>query len=114
MKSHHSGVTGMPLPNATLYQVLMVDPGADDDIITTVYRRLLQRVQGPPDRIKAIEQAYKVLRDRHTRRLYDLRIALELVGRGGPMPAPMGAPVPSIPIDPAPSSWQGAATPQPW
>ncbi|MCY7418538.1 MAG: DnaJ domain-containing protein [Chloroflexi bacterium] len=60
------------------YQALMLDPGVDMDLMTTVYRRLVQRYQsvsagdGPAlERLRVIERAYEVLRDPFRRARYD-------------------------------------------
>jgi curved DNA-binding protein CbpA len=62
----------------TYYQVLMVDPCVDDDVLTAVHRRLVQRTNLADideDRrtqlLRALNRAYDVLHDRDRRRLYD-------------------------------------------
>ena len=72
----------MPIRTPTLYPLLMVDPGVDDDVLTVVYRRLVQRAnlayedEGQRrERLSVIEQAYAVLHDADRRRRYDLRVA---------------------------------------
>ncbi len=64
------------------YQVLMLDPGVDADMLATVYRRLMQRYQQllvgggtTTDQIQRIEQAYAVLRDPFRRARYDRELA---------------------------------------
>ncbi len=65
--------------NRSLYDVLGVPPGADDDAIKKAYRRLAQESHpdrhpddlGAEERFKAISQAYQVLRDADRRRAYD-------------------------------------------
>jgi len=63
------------------YQALMLDPGVDMDLMTTVYRRLVQRYQavsagdGPAlERLRMIERAYEVLRDPFRRARYDAEL----------------------------------------
>jgi hypothetical protein len=60
----------------------MVDPGVDDDVLTVVYRRLVQRANlayeddgQRRERLSIIEQAYAILHDPDRRRRYDLRVA---------------------------------------
>ena len=72
----------MAMRKPTLYQLLMVDPGVDDDVLTVVYRRLVQRANlayedyaRRRDRLSVLEQAYAVLHDPERRRRYDLRVA---------------------------------------
>ncbi len=72
----------MAIRKPTLYQLLMVDPGVDDDVLTVVYRRLVQRTNlayeddaRRRERLGVIEQAYAVLHDPDRRRRYDLRVA---------------------------------------
>lgn len=66
---------------STWYQVLQVDPGADADVISTVYRRLAQRYH--PDRdpsqtaqakMRELNQAYAVLKDPDERAKYDAEL----------------------------------------
>jgi hypothetical protein len=72
----------MAIRKPTLYQLLMVDPGVDDDVLTIVYRRLVQRANlayeddgQRRERLRVLEQAYGVLHDPDRRRSYDLRVA---------------------------------------
>jgi curved DNA-binding protein CbpA len=72
----------MAIRKPTLYQLLMVDPGVDDDVLTVVYRRLVQRANlayeddgQRRERLSVIEQAYAILHDPDRRRRYDLRVA---------------------------------------
>jgi len=65
----------------THYQVLMLDRDVDDDVLTEVYRRLIQRAQladldeaRRARRLRAIERAYVVLHDPIRRTLYDLEL----------------------------------------
>lgn len=65
----------------THYQVLMLDPSVDDDVLTEVYRRLVRRAQladlGEGRRarlLRAIERAYAVLHDPVRRALYDMEL----------------------------------------
>jgi curved DNA-binding protein CbpA len=64
------------------YQVLQVDPMVDDDILATVHRRLAQRYHPDRDsspeameRIREINHAYDVLRNRESRATYDAELA---------------------------------------
>lgn len=66
----------------TYYQILMVDPSADHDIMGVVYRRLAQRYHpdiDPSDdarqRMTEINQAWQVLRDPEKRTKYDRELA---------------------------------------
>ena len=66
----------------TYYQILMVDPSADHDIMGVVYRRLAQRYHpdiDPSDearqRMTEINQAWQVLRDAEKRSKYDRELA---------------------------------------
>jgi hypothetical protein len=72
----------MAIRKPTLYQLLMVDPGVDDDVLTVVYRRLVQRTNlayeddaRRRERLSLLEQAYALLHDGDRRRRYDLRLA---------------------------------------
>jgi curved DNA-binding protein CbpA len=64
------------------YQVLMVDPSADADILAVVHRRLAQRYHPDMDpgddarqRMLEINQAYDVLRNPERRARYDQELA---------------------------------------
>jgi DnaJ-class molecular chaperone len=66
----------------TWYQVLQVDPAADGDIISTVYRRLALRYHPDRDpsleaqvRMRELNQAYAVLKDPEQRARYDAELA---------------------------------------
>ncbi len=99
------------------YQVLMLDPDVDADLLATVYRRLIQRYQSPLDksgtaleRLRAVDAAYAVLSDPHRRARYDAQLEERMryaedadwalpaavaqpVSR--PVPAPVSAPAPA-------------------
>jgi curved DNA-binding protein CbpA len=67
----------------TYYQILMVDPAADPDIISVVHRRLAQRFHPDVDpgmearaRMLEINEAYDTLKDPDRRRRYDAQLAL--------------------------------------
>ncbi len=70
----------------THYQVLMLDQAVDDDVLTEVYRRLIQRAHLDVDegrrarRLRAIERAYAVLHDPIQRTLYDLELEERAAG----------------------------------
>jgi hypothetical protein len=74
----------MPVRTQTLYEVLMVDPGVDADVLAAVYRRHVQRMLATPSgggaadmlRLRALEQAYEVLRDPERRQRYDVELGL--------------------------------------
>lgn len=82
------------------YQVLMLDREVDRDLMTTVYRRLVQRYleaatddPAATDRLAAVERAYGVLRDPFSRRRYDAQLERE---GGAPSEDPAWpAPVPA-------------------
>jgi DnaJ-class molecular chaperone len=76
---HDGGIMADGTPK-TLYQVLMLDPGADADIVSVVHRRLARRYH--PDlhpgaeayrNMLELNRAYDVLRDPARRALYDLQ-----------------------------------------
>ncbi|MFN8622043.1 MAG: J domain-containing protein [Chloroflexota bacterium] len=65
------------------YQILMVDPDADQDIIAVVHRRLAQRwhpdVDPSPEaraRMLEVNEAWDTLRDPERRRRYDAQLAM--------------------------------------
>jgi DnaJ-class molecular chaperone len=65
----------------TYYQVLMIDPRADADIVSVVHRCLARRyhpdLNADPDayrRMLELNRAYDVLRDPGRRALYDLQL----------------------------------------
>ena len=102
----------MPDPIPTHYQVLMLDPDVDADVLAVVYGRHVQRLAGvtggrdAATRLLAIEQAYAVLRDPFQRRRYDadLRLAADRTERQDQPDAPVGVkaavsgtPVPASP-----------------
>jgi curved DNA-binding protein CbpA len=67
-----------PDPRSTHYKVLMLAEIADQEIISTVYRKLAQRhhpdVDPSPEaerRMTAVNEAYETLRDPEKRRRYD-------------------------------------------
>ena len=95
----------MAIRKPTLYQLMMVDPGVDDDVLTVVYRRLVQRANlayeddgQRRERLSAIEQAYAVLHDPDRRRRYDLRVAGIPAQDAQPVPA---APATVVPVEPS-------------
>ena len=74
-------VTGMTVSPLNHYQVLMVDAEVDADILTTVFRRLVQRYQSSLDqsgsamaRLRAVYEAYAVLGDARRRARYDAQL----------------------------------------
>ncbi len=95
------------------YQALMLDPDVDMDLMSTVYRRLVQRYQtaapadGPArERLRAVEQAYEVLRDPFRRARYDAEleraqdepVMAQMVSRAAAPPTapPAAYPVPVV------------------
>jgi curved DNA-binding protein CbpA len=71
-----------PYRRPNWYQVLQVDPAADNDIISTVYRRLALRYHPDRDpsqeaqrRMRELNEAYAVLRDPAQRARYDEELA---------------------------------------
>jgi hypothetical protein len=78
----------------THYQVLMVDPCVDDEVLTAVYRRMMQRgrlADLEDDRrtqvLRVLEEAYAVLHDPERRRRYDQLLAGMSDGTGRPAAA---------------------------
>jgi curved DNA-binding protein CbpA len=69
------------LPELDLYRVLQVDPSADPDVIEAAYKRLARRFhpdhnRGDPsaeERMKRINEAFRVLGKPHLRAEYDAR-----------------------------------------
>ena len=71
-------MTATPLNH---YQVLMVDPEVDADVLMTVFRRLVQRYQSPLDqspaamqRLRAVYEAYTIRNDPRRRARYDAQL----------------------------------------
>src|SRR3954451_23640842 len=74
----------------TYYKQLMLAESADQEIISTVYRKLAQRFHPDVDpspeaarRMAAINDAYETLRDPHKRRRYDEWLASRRDRRAG-------------------------------
>jgi curved DNA-binding protein CbpA len=69
------------LPELDLYRVLQVDPSADSDVIEAAYKRLARKYhpdhnRGDPsaeERMKRINEAFRVLGKAHLRAEYDAR-----------------------------------------
>jgi curved DNA-binding protein CbpA len=114
----------------TYYQVLMVDPSADQDIMALVHRRLAQRYHpdiDPSDearqRMTEINQAWQVLRDPEKRAKYDRELTNRRDRRASdryirrtpvdPPPEPSGAHVPPAGTRPGAESPYGEAGPPP-
>jgi curved DNA-binding protein CbpA len=114
----------------TYYQILMVDPAADQDIMGVVHRRLAQRFHpdiDPSDearqRMTEINQAWQVLRDPEKRAKYDRELADRRDRRSSdryirrtapePPPEPAGGTVPPGGTRPANASAYGEAGPPP-
>lgn len=83
----------------THYQILRLDPGVDDDVLTAVYRRWIERARLADltdDRraevLRAFEQAYEVLHDPERRRRYDEALA----GPSGRAAAPIEVEPPAV------------------
>jgi curved DNA-binding protein CbpA len=77
-------------PRMTHYKVLMLAEVADQEIISTVYRKLAQRFHPDVDpspeaaqRMAAINEAYETLRDPDKRRRYDEWLASRRDRRAG-------------------------------
>ncbi len=69
-------------PRRSHYKVLMIDPVADTEVISVVYRKLAQRYHPDVDtspeaarRMAEINEAYAVLRDTAKRARYDAELA---------------------------------------
>jgi curved DNA-binding protein CbpA len=115
----------------TYYQVLMVDPSADQEILAVVHRRLAQRYHpdiDPSDearqRMTEVNQAYEVLRDAEKRARYDRELASRRDRRASdryirrPVESPGGSQAPAAGAAgttrrPAPESPFGEAGPPP-
>lgn len=104
------------------YQVLMVDPSADIEIITLVHRKLAQRyhpdVSAVPDaaaRMLELNEAWNVLKDPERRRRYDAELAAErAIGIGShDRPAPAQRASPARPTAPRPSAASSRGAPRP-
>lgn len=79
----------------TLYDVLMVSPEADQEVITVVYRHLAKRyhpdTHGSPDaqaRMMEVNEAYDILSDPSKRARYDEIIGAEGARTRAAPPAP--------------------------
>ncbi len=77
-----------PDPRLTHYKVLMLAEIADQEIISTVYRKLAQRYHPDVDpspeaarRMAAVNEAYATLRDPERRRLPGMRSSHPPAGR---------------------------------
>lgn len=93
----------MAASQPNLYQVLMLDPGVDADLMATVYRRLVQRYQSAPQaggsstqRLLAVERAYEILREPHRRARYDAQLAEQDDREDMPQPVVMPAATPTV------------------
>lgn len=86
-------------PRNTFYKRLRVDPSADAEIIQLVYRRLARRYHPDVDaspqaaqRMRALNEAYAVLREPQLRARYDAALAARRDRRSTDRPRPqMGA-----------------------
>lgn len=85
----------------TYYQILMIDPEADQDIISVVHRRLAQRFHPDVDpspaaraRMLEINEAWDTLRDPDRRRRYDAQQSLRRDRRSSDRYVRRSAPVP--------------------
>ncbi len=105
----------------TYYQVLMLDPSADQDIVAVVHRRLAQRYHPDMDqsdearqRMTEINQAYDVLRNPERRARYDQELAVRRDRRSGDRYVRRPAdPPPATSTMSAPESPFGEAGPPP-
>jgi len=75
----------------TFYDVMMISPRADRQLITVVYRHLAKRYHPDKDpspqaaaRMAELNEAYATLSDRGKRAIYDVKIGLEPPGRPAP------------------------------
>lgn len=70
----------------THYEVLGLDPGADDDIIKAAYRVTVKKLHpdrgGDPHQMALANHAYDVLSDPERRRAYDRDLAATVFGAG--------------------------------
>jgi curved DNA-binding protein CbpA len=98
-----------PDPRVTHYKVLMLAEIADQEIISTVYRKLAQRYHPDVDqtpeaarRMAAVNDAYETLRDPERRRKYDEWLASRRDRRAAdrliraPGEVPVGAAGPAV------------------
>lgn len=76
------------MASRTLYQILQVDPSADQEVIEAAYRGLAKKyhpdLSSDPDATRIMQEindAYKILRDPMERRLYDDALGASEVGR---------------------------------
>ena len=86
-------------PRNTYYKQLLVDPSADGEVISVVYKRLARRfhpdLDGSPEagqRMAALNEAYSVLRDPELRARYDAALAMRRDRRASDRPAREQAP----------------------
>jgi hypothetical protein len=98
-----------------LYAVLQVHPGADSEVIDAAYRQLMKKYH--PDvagddprqvalhhqRAKAINAAYRILRDPILRKVYDDSARVGPSSRPAPSPPPPTADTPSTSQPPPPT-----------
>ncbi len=106
---------GVTTSQADHYQVLMVDREVDADLLTTVYRRLVQRYQASAagggaavDRLAELERAYAVLREPYRRARYDAELAARETRDDDTQPT--SAPAPRATPTPMPVVRMPAAT----
>jgi hypothetical protein len=114
-----------PVRTLNHYQVLMLDPDVDEEVLEAVYRRLIRRAMDADldERrrvhvVRTIKRAYSVLHDPASRRAYDLELAggpdrQEAAPRAVPVPVSVAAdaraavqaqPAPAaVPVQPAPA-----------
>ncbi len=104
----------------TYYQLLMVDPEADHDIISVVYRRLAQRYHpdvdpSPTSRARMVEvnEAWDTLKDAERRRRYDAQLALKRDRRVSDRVPRRPAPGPAAGSTDDRSRWGEAGPPPP-
>lgn len=95
-------------PRMTHYKTLMLAEIADQEIISTVYRKLAQRYHPDVDqspeaarRMAAINEAYETLRDADKRRRYDEWLASRRDRRAGDRLAQHASEVPTGEAGPA-------------
>lgn len=104
----------------TLYEVLMVHPLADAEVIAAVYRHLAKRYHPDRDaaadaqaRMAEINEAYEILKDPGKRARYDEILAASGGGETPRDPRPRRAPTPTMEQAEGPHGEAGPPPPNP-